>query len=202
MAIGKTAGILILAGAAWLSAAQFAVRNGSMTIDEDGVSFTSLKKPALAWRFEDIRQFQLAPDRIRILTYKGTGRTYTFEGVIPVAELYPFLTARMDQRFVAEVAQALSLRAWTVPVKHLRGLTGSEGTLAFAADSIVYSTPAKGESRTWRIADIQSVSSSGNFQLTITTLEKSFDFQLKQSITEARYNDLWLQIEKKNGRIQ
>jgi len=35
------------------------------------------------------------------------------------------------------------------------------------------------------------------FQLTITTLEKPFNFQLKQPITEARYNDLWLQIEKK-----
>jgi hypothetical protein len=38
--------------------------------------------------------------------------------------------------------------------------------------------------------------------LTITTLEKGFNFQLKQPITEARYNQLWLQIEKKNGRIQ
>jgi hypothetical protein len=74
--------------------------------------------------------------------------------------------------------------------------------LAVAADSIAYTTPRKGESRTWRYQDIDSISSSGKFQLTINTLEKAFNFQLKQPITEARYNELWLQIERKNGRIQ
>jgi hypothetical protein len=46
------------------------------------------------------------------------------------------------------------------------------------------------------------VSSSGPFQLTITTFEKQFDFQLKQPLSEARYNRLWLDIERKNGYIQ
>jgi len=54
MAIGKTAGCLILAGAAWVAAAQFTVRHehfrkgceGVMTIDEDGVSFAGPKDHA------------------------------------------------------------------------------------------------------------------------------------------------------------
>jgi hypothetical protein len=108
----------------------------------------------------------------------------------------------MDQRFVAAVGQDIGLPTWSVPVKHLRPIVGSEGTLAFGADAIVYSTSARDESRTWRYSDIESMASSGPFQLTITTLEKPFNFQLKQPITEARYNQLWLQIEKKNGRIQ
>jgi hypothetical protein len=33
-------------------------------------------------------------------------------------------------------------------------------------------------------------------------LEKQFHFQLKQAINESTYNQLWLEIEKKNGRIQ
>ena len=56
--------------------------------------------------------------------------------------------------------------------------------------------------RTWRYKDIQFISSAGPFQLSITTLEKQFDFQLKQGITESNYNQLWLDIERKNGRIQ
>jgi hypothetical protein len=108
----------------------------------------------------------------------------------------------MDQRFVAAVGQAPDLPSWSLPVKHLRPIVGSEGTLAFGAEAIVYSTPARDESRTWRYSDVESIGSSGPFQLTITTLEKGFNFQLKQPITEARYNQLWLQIEKKNGRIQ
>jgi hypothetical protein len=198
------------------SATQFAVRHqhlrkgcsGVMTVDENGVSFTGAKKHAWTWKYEDIQQLRLAPESIYILTYKdsklrlGKDREYNFTGKIPAEELYPLLKDRMDQRFVAAVGQGIGLPSWSVPVKHLRPIIGSEGILSFAADAIVYSTPAKAESRTWRYADIESIGSSGPFQLTITTLEKGFNFQLKQPITEAKYNQLWLQIEKKNGRIQ
>ena len=215
MAFGKTASCLILA-AALASATQFAVRHehlrkgcaGVMTVDENGVPFTGAKKHAWSWKYEDIQQLRLAPESIYILTYKdsklrlGEDREYNFTGSIPAGELYALLKDRMDQRFVAAVGQAIGLPTWSLPVKHLRPIVGSEGTLAFGADAIVYSTPARDESRTWRYSDIESIASSGPFQLTITTLEKGFNFQLKQPITESRYNDLWLQIEKKNGRIQ
>jgi hypothetical protein len=215
MAFGKTAGCLILA-ATLASATQFTVRHehlrggcaGVMTVDENGVSFTGAKKHAWSWKYEDIQELRLAPESIYILTYKdsklrlGKDREYNFSGKIPAEELYALLRERMDQRFVAAVGQAIGLPTWSLPVKHLRPIVGSEGTLAFGAEAIVYSTPAKTESRTWRYSDIESIGSSGPFQLTITTLEKGFNFQLKQPITEARYNQLWLQIEKTNGRIQ
>jgi hypothetical protein len=215
MAFCKTASCLILA-AALASATQFTVRHehlrggctGAMTVDENGVRFTGAKKHTWSWKYEDIQQLRLSPERIYILTYKdsklrlGEDREYNFTGKVPAEELYALLRDRMDQRFVAAVGQAIGLPTWSVSVKHLRPIIGSEGTLNFGAEAIVYSTPAKTESRTWRYSDIESVASSGPFQLTITTLEKGFNFQLKQPITEARYNQLWLQIEKKNGRIQ
>jgi hypothetical protein len=215
MAFGKTASCLILA-ATLASATQFTVRHqhlrgdcaGVMTVDENGVRFTGAKKHAWSWKYEDIQELRLAPESIYILTYKdsklrlGADRAYNFTGKIPAEELYALLRERMDQRFVAAVGEAIGLPTWSLPVKHLRPIVGSEGTLAFGAEAIVYSTPAKTESRTWRYSDIESIGSSGPFQLTITTLEKGFNFQLKQPITEARYNQLWLQIEKTNGRIQ
>jgi hypothetical protein len=215
MAFGKTASCLILA-AALVSATQFTVRHGhlrkgcagTMTVDETGVSFTGAKKHAWVWKYEDIQQLRLAPESIHILTYKdsklrlGKDREYNFTGKIPAGDLYALLKDRMDQRFVAAVGQVPDLPSWSLPVKHLKPIIGSEGTLAFTAEAIVYSTSAKTESRTWRYSDIESIASSGPFQLTITTLEKGFNFQLKQPITEARYNQLWLQIEKQNGRIQ
>jgi len=216
MAFGKAATCMILAGAALASAAQFTVRHehlrrgcaGVMTVDENGVAFTGVGKHAWRWKYEDIQELRLAPESIYILTYKdsklrlGADRGYAFTGKIPAGELYALLRERMDQRFVAALNQASGPVSWSVPVKHLRPIAGSEGTLAFGADVIVYSTPAKDESRTWRYTDIESIGSSGPFQLTITTLEKDFNFQLKHPITEARYNQLWLQVEKKNGRIQ
>ena len=112
----------------------------------------------------------------------------------------------MDQRLVAAVeppANALEPPPiWPVPVKHVRPIAGTEGTLSFAPDGVTYATASRNEARTWRYDDIETISSSGPFQLSIDTMEKGFHFQLKQPITEARYNELWLHIERKNGRIQ
>ncbi len=215
MALGKKTIGLILAGASWLGAAQFEVRHehlrkgchGVLTIDESGVSFAGTKKHKWAWKFEELQQLKLAPNEIHVLTYKdsklrlGADRAYDFRGAIPAVELYPMLSRKMDQRFVAQLAEP-SEHDFAIPVKHLGRISGTEGTLAFGDDTVVYSTPAKGESRTWRYTDVDSISSSGRFQLTLTTMEKSFNFQLKEPLAEAKYNELWMAVEKKNGRIR
>lgn len=229
MAFGKTAGCLILAGclflagAAMASAAQFPVRHehwhdhcdGILTVDEKGVSFAGPKKHAWNWQYRDIQQLTLSPDRVSVVTYQdskllpGAERVYRFSGKVPAAELYALLKDRLDQRFVAALEQGASVPAWTFPVKLLGRMRGSEGTLAIDSNAVVYSTPAKDGSRTWRYSDIDNIGSSGPFQLTITTFEregigdrKAFHFALKERITEAVYNAIWLQIQQKNGKIQ
>jgi hypothetical protein len=114
----------------------------------------------------------------------------------------------MDRRLVMEAGQAEGQSyIWSASVKH-RG--GAGGSLAFGDDGIVYTSAARDESRTWRYQDIDNISTSGPFQLTLTTFEralahysdrKDFNFELKQPITEAKYNELWLLVEKKNRRI-
>jgi hypothetical protein len=90
-------------------------------------------------------------------------------------------------------------------------ITGSEGTLSFGADAVTYSTAAQDDSRTWRYSDIDNISSSGPFQLTVTTFErdkytfgdrKGFNFELKERLSEAVYNQIWMQLQRKNGTIQ
>jgi hypothetical protein len=225
MAIGKTAGSLILAGAMWASAARFTVRHkhfnggctGVMTVDVDGVRFAGPKGHAWTWKYPDIQELKLGRREIVVVSYHddllrlGADRTYRFEGEIPAREIYGLLKDRMDQRLVAAFTGEPAAAGWSIPVKRLGTLRGSQGLLAFGTDSVVYSTDSAGQSRTWRYIDIDSISSSGPFQLTITTFErarshygdrKGFNFELKQPITEARYNTLWLEIERKNGRIQ
>ena len=216
MAFGKTAGCLILAGAAW--GAQLTVRHehlhrgcdGVLTVSAEGVSFAGPKGHQWRWRLEDIQELDLSPQSLHILTYRdsrlrlGTDQGYTFSGAIPAGDLYAVLKDRMDQRLVAEIGEVGEAAGETLrlPVKLLGRIMGSEGTLAFGPEAVVYSSPAKEQSRTWRYRDLEGISSSDRFQLTITTLEKSFHFQLKQPISESGYNQLWLQIERKNGRIQ
>lgn len=209
---------MILVAAACAAAAQFPVRHkhlngscaGMLTVDTNGVSYAGPKKHHWRWKLVDIRELKLAPDGVYVLSYHGR---YDFRGAAPAAQLYGMLQGVMDQRLVMEAAQAMPgappLPAlWSAPVKH-RG--GADGSLAFGADAIIYASPARDESRTWRYQDIDNISSSGPFQLTVTTFEralahyndrKEFNFELKQPITEAKYNELWLLVEKKNGRIQ
>jgi hypothetical protein len=66
-------------------------------------------------------------------------------------------------------------------------------------DRVVFRTTTDGQSRTWRIGDIDSVSSSGPFDFTITTYENDFRFELKQVLPEARYEELWRTVNRAKG---
>ncbi|HEY1184261.1 MAG TPA: hypothetical protein VGE89_08750 [Bryobacteraceae bacterium] len=222
MAIGKKTGGLILAWTLAAAAAQFPMRHrhlrggceGTLDVTETGVGFKGPKGHAWQWKLDQIRQLELAPDRIVVVSYENgklpeTERRYEFSGAVPAAELYALLKDRMDQRLVAELVQPAAGAVWSLLVKHV-GRAGSLGTLELTAETIAYRTQASDESRTWRYTDIAGISSSGPFQLTITTFErapahyggrKDFNFELQQPITEANYNRLWLQVETKNGRI-
>jgi len=197
-------------------AAEFPVRHGhwgnacagTMTVDAAGVRFSGAAGHAWSWKLEDIRQLVLAPDFIRVVSYESgrlplePDRSYTFTGHIPAAELDTLLASRMDRRLVLELAQPVGADAWSVPVKHRGRNGGSQGTLAFGAEGVVYRTLTRDQARTWRYTDIRTLSSADAFELTMVTREKDFHFQLKQPIDEARYNQLWLQIERQNRRIE
>jgi hypothetical protein len=215
MAIGKAAIYLILSSAAW--AQQFPAHHqhlrklcaGTLTVDAAGIRFSGPKGHAWSWPYAEIQQLTLSPGSIRILSYKdssnwklGRDAAYTFTGKFPVELLERQWSAQLDQRFVAAVAvgQASGPSGLKFPVKELGLTKGTQGTLTFAENAVVYDTPRA--ARTWRYSDIQFISSANPFQLSITTLEKQFHFQLKQPMTESTYNQLWLEIEKKNGRIQ
>jgi len=181
---------------------------GVLTVDETGVSYTGPKARNWSWKYQDILRLTLSPNRVTVLTYEdsryffGADRSYEFTGKIPALELYDLLKGRLDQRFVAALAETSWPVRFSVPAKHLLHTTGCQGTLSFGADAIAWSTASTDDSRTWRYQDVATIGSSGPFDFTITTLEKTFHFQLKQPLAESQYNELWMEIEKKNGRIQ
>lgn len=207
----KIAGLMLLAGqAAGLSAFPVEHRHlngncaGDLEVSATGVAYTGPKEHAWHWDLEDIRELKIAPDHVYVLSYHGS---YDFRGKVPVDRLYRLLKDVMDQRLVIESGQAAGPSYWTVPVKR-RG--GADGSLTFGSEAIVYSSDKPDESRTWRYKDIDNISTSGPLQFTITTFEralanytdrKDFSFELKQPITESKYNELWLLVEKENGRI-
>ncbi len=194
---------------------------GTLVITERGVSFQELAKKkqikhAFDLDYQDIQELKLSPDKLTLVTYKDRkwllGLDKEYEFTLPPGqsfnEAYALLKDRLDQRFVAAVADEQTQPLWEIPVKLLGRVTGSEGVLEFGADRIVYKTTKKRQSRTWRYGDIENISTSGPFQLTLTTYErakthygnlKGFNFQLKQALDEKRFNLLWRRVNQTKG---
>jgi len=197
---------------------------GTLTINDTGVSFEQKyekgKKPkhlqVWHWEYPDIQQLKISPKTLSVLTYKdnkwklGADREYDFDLVSDntFENAYHVLKTRLDQRFVAAVADSPSTMVWEIPAKHLVGFGGDEGVLQVGTSEIVYKSAKKGESRTWRYEDIDNISSAGPFEFTITTFErakldygnrKQFNFSLKQRLEEAKYNELWLRLNRSKG---
>jgi alpha-beta hydrolase superfamily lysophospholipase len=192
------------------------LRNGAMgtlRVTADSISFDERDKKGRVtphsrqWKYDDIQQLTLSTKTLRILTYEdqrwqlGRDREFVFDHLpeAMVSELYGAWRDRLDARFVAAMADDQTHPDWQLPVKLLHGRSGSQGVLGFGADRIVYQTAQGEESRTWRLSDLENVSSSGAFDLTLTAHEGEFRFQLKQGLTEQQYDRLWRQISRLNG---
>ncbi len=192
---------------------------GRLGFDESGVAFESQTKKNHSWRWGwlDIQQLKvLDTGEVRLLTYKdnkwrlGADREFHFHIATKEfgAQVSPLLRSHLERRFVSGLHETDSAPLWELPVKHLLRISGTEGKLVVAKDRILYQTEAPGDSRTWRFSDIESISTSGPFQLTITSYErarshygdrKGFNFQLKEPLPESRYNDLWRRVEEAKG---
>jgi hypothetical protein len=186
--------------------ARYKKRPGTMTVDDRAISFHGAKKDSWRWTYPDIDELKLGEHSLRVTA----GRTYEFRGDVPAA-VYEMWKNRLDRRFVAELADRAMQPDWRIGVKHRIRRTSADGVLEFGRDRIVFASSRPDDSRTWRISDIESISSSGPFELTIVTFErarldygdrKQFNFRLKEALSEDKYNELWLDINRQNRRIQ
>jgi hypothetical protein len=215
----QTATLLILFGANFVCAQElhFRVRHehlhkggeGILSFTEEIVRWEEDKKPehSRSWRYAEIQQLELAPGHVRVLTYEdvhwqfGRDREYRFDHLPTelAARVHPFLTARMDQRYLAHLADPSATAVWDVPAKLLLGRSGSNGRLKVGADQILFDGGEGGESRTWKLSDVTDVNSSDPFELTISTIEGENRVQLKAALTEDRYQELWRRVSQFHG---
>lgn len=203
---------------------------GVLTIGEKGVAYQQVlpegkrkanpKKPpkleSVQFDYQDIQELWVSPDRLRLVTYKDRkwllGVDKEFEFFLPKGKsfgtAYAMLKDKLDRRFVAAVADSQPVMLWELPVKLLGVLQGSEGVLQVGQDRIVYKTDRPRQSRTWRYQDIENVSTSDRYQLTLTTYEhartsygnmKGFNFQLKQPLDQKRFDELWKRLSQDKG---
>jgi hypothetical protein len=209
---------LILVGAVWGEEFRVPAKHdhwrkfcsGTLVVNGEGVSYKGRGEHAWNWTFQEIEQLTLGEKRIVVLSYQdvkwklGADREFVFDVDTP-AGLYEFLRGRLDQRFVAALADGDVKPLWQLPAKRLSALGGASGTLVAGEDRIVFRGAGGKESRTWRYSDIENISRSGPFDLSIVSFERSrahygsrkgFQFQLKEPLSEARYDELWRRLNK------
>lgn len=198
----------------------FEVRGGGMLqVDESGITFRKQvkKKPEQlrVWLYEHLQEVKVSDNKLLLVTYEdspkwklGVDRAFTFQLADPQKDfrgVFELLQGKLDQRLVSALAEPPAQFDWKVGVKKLGLVKGSEGTLYVASDRIVYHSALPGESRTWRLQDLENVNSSGPFELTLTTNERSrssygsrkaFNFRLKQAVDPARVDALWRRLAK------
>ncbi|MCZ2078953.1 MAG: hypothetical protein LC130_28635 [Bryobacterales bacterium] len=206
------------------------VSEGVLTINDQGVGYQQVipeekrkknpKKPPklVSFRFDyqDIQELWVSPDKLVLVTYKDRkwllGIDKEFEFFLPKGksfeDAYAMLKDKLDRRFVAAMAAPEPGVLWELPVKLLGAIKGSEGVLLVGSDGIVYKADSPRQSRTWRYQDIENVSTSDRYQLTLTTYErakrhygsmKGFNFQLKQPLDEKRFDSLWKRLNQDKG---
>jgi hypothetical protein len=216
----KAAVILIAAGT--LTAAPVVHQHlrhagaGDLQVTAGGICFKETGKHAehsRTWKYEQIQQLELSETSLRVLTYEDRGsqlgrdREFVFIDLPKdfAKSLYPMWKDKLDQRFIARLADDDVATLQEFPAK-LTGLTkGVEGTLLFGEDRIVFRTSKAGQSRTWRFTDIDNIASAGPFDVSVVTLEhhgrwnsgtRDFRFQLQRPMEEARFNDLWRRLHR------
>ena len=179
---------------------------GKLTLDDDGVTFDSERKDhSRHWKYTDIQELRLTPDGIRVLTYEDRRLSPGERPFEFTMEKYPWQAVRdmvaphLDRRLVVEHVEetkgvALALFHAEVKHRHLRG--GCNGELTFAAENVTFASKEEGHSRTWTYRDIENISSSGPYELTVVTYsgDKNYQFQLKEPLEEKVYNELWRRL--------
>jgi len=197
---------------------------GTLQISRDSVSFEEHAKnghskknkgEAYIWRMDEIQQLTVGGSEVRVLTYEdskwklGRDREYVFDQLPRdlAIEVFPALTRILDQRFVAALPDKRAPE-WKLGAKLDRGLSGAVGSLVLTDEELIFETKKPDESRSWRLKDIDNVSTTGPLDLTVSTSEKSglfrggmrqFHFQLQQALPDDQYNELWRRLNRTKG---
>ena len=190
-------------------------QQGTVRIDASGISFqpTGKDEKIRSWTYEDIQFFdRMRPTEFRLLTYEdvawrlGQDRRYHFEIISGEFsnELFAAVAARMERPVTDRVVTRPRTAEQELPVKHLTRFGGSEGTLFFTPERIVYATDAKKSSRQWLLdRDVQSVWSVDPYRLEIHVYEDNpgefrrervYKFALKRLLSDQFYRRLKLKL--------
>lgn len=171
--------------------------SGTLLIDEAGVEFRPTKGSSLRWPFVEIRTLDLEHRRVVVGGYERHGR------LRPGTREYRFdLKADMPP----QIAAALALRVGrpvrngnpapeaqsfaSIPAHHGTHFGGSNGILRFRDEGVDYVTKGTNDGRSWRWADIQTITNQDSYHLIVFGYRETYSFDLKEPLPPGLYDRL------------
>ncbi|HYK91338.1 MAG TPA: hypothetical protein VE398_21385, partial [Acidobacteriota bacterium] len=185
---------------------------GTLRITPSGVEYkTARAKDSRTWKFEEIRTLEIkSPTEISVVTYEDQkrwfGKDKVFEFTLlnkkATPELSAFLLSRVKRPMeLAVIPEEGAKPAFQIPVKHLHTVVGAMGVLRIYPDRIVFQTPRAGDSRYWRLADIERFSQPDRFRFQIVSYvpkaggpTEVYNFQLMEDPPEGVLDYLWVRL--------
>lgn len=170
-----------------------AKEKGDLKIGDDGIEFRSQKGRTVRWPFVEVQTFLLSPHMLTIETYENRRHQ------LPGMQRFRFdLDEAVPPRLAAELARKIqrpsqnavpdpALQGIVIPAHHRTLTGGTNGILRFADDEIDYVTSAPGDSRSWRWADLQTLSDPDPYHLLVFGVRDTYAFDLKEPLPQSLF---------------
>jgi hypothetical protein len=169
---------------------------GDLSISAAGIEFKARNGSTLNWAISDVQTFRISPRRLALETYQNRKRhlpgvtRYRFDLDQAVPPLVAAELAREVQR-PSQNAVPCPQSQGIVIAAHHRALThGTNGVLRFRDYGIDYVTSTAGDSRSWRWADLETVSNPDPWHLLVFGYRDTYAFDLKQQVSRKMLNDI------------
>jgi len=185
---------------------------GTLRITPAGVEFKSERaKDSRAWNFDAIRALEIkSPTEVTVVTYEDQKRwlgkdkvfEFTLLGKTAAPELSAFLLSHVKRPMeLAVIPEEGAAPAFQIPVKHLHTIVGAMGVLRIYPDRVVFQSAKPGDSRYWRLSDIERCSQPDRFRFQIVSYmpkaggpTEVYNFQLMQDLPEGVIDYLWVRL--------
>ena len=169
---------------------------GELNIGAGGIEFQAPNHSVQKWAYQDIQTFRLSVNGLIIETYQNRRRhmpgvaqfKFDLERAFPpnIAAEVAEEVKRPSQNTVPETAMQ-SIGCTTIPAHHNKLAGGTNGVLRFCGEGIDYVSSTLKDSRSWRWADLSTLSDSDPYHLMIFGYRDTYGFDLKEPLSRSLF---------------
>ena len=180
-------------------------KKGDLLVGANGIEFRSGKGQTLKLSYLEMQTFHLSPHSLVIETYQNRKKH------MPGVERLRFeMTESVSPQVAADLAKEVqrpsqnavpnpAARGIVIPAHHRSLAGGTNGILRFRDGGIDYVTNAPDDSRSWRWADLQTLSSPDPYHLLAFGYRDTYSFDLKELLPQSLYYRLVDEIDAQSA---